>query len=82
MARTGLAGICVFAGKGRKVLWQGPFQREDCDGIGNSVRALLTLDELKEVGNEGSRISKEDLRQVQGHPSPRRGAGDLRKLET
>jgi hypothetical protein len=39
-------------------------------------------DELKEVGNEGSCFSKEDLRQVQGYPSPRRGAGDLRKLET
>jgi hypothetical protein len=31
---------------------------------------------------EGTSVGKEDLRQVQGHPPQRRGAGDLRKLET
>jgi hypothetical protein len=36
----------------------------------------------KEVANEGTGFSKEDLRQVQGYPPPRGGAGDLRKLET
>jgi hypothetical protein len=36
----------------------------------------------KEVANEGTGIGKEDLRQVQGHPPPWGGAGDLRKLET
>jgi hypothetical protein len=36
----------------------------------------------KEVANEGTGFSEEDLRQVQGDPPPRGGAGDLRKRET
>jgi hypothetical protein len=36
----------------------------------------------KEVANESTGFGKEDLRQVQGDPPPRGGAGDLRKLKT
>jgi hypothetical protein len=34
------------------------------------------------VSYEGTGISKKDLRQVQDHPPQRRGARDLRELET
>jgi hypothetical protein len=41
------------------------------------------MDEGLEAGPiESTGISKEDLRQVQGHPPQGSGAGDLREFET
>jgi hypothetical protein len=47
-----------------------------------SVHWELRCIEEQEEDHEGKGFSQEDLRQVQGHSPPRRGARDLREFET
>jgi hypothetical protein len=48
----------------------------------NGFAGLRIAPSMKEGNNEGPGIGKEDLRQVQGHHSPRCGSGDLRERKT
>jgi hypothetical protein len=60
--------------------------------VGTAASAVRSGEARRQIGNwplttgnsiyEGKSISKEDLRQVQDHSPQRRGAGDLRELET
>jgi len=58
---------------GREALWQ---------DVSSGAQLAAGCWTNKEVANEGTGFSQEDLWQVQGDPPPWGGAGDLRKLET